>query len=51
MLNIYRDDDNQPYFFISWEAIESFETDSDGVTLKVTHEFLQYLAETPVEKI
>ena len=51
MLNIYRDDENQPYFFISWDALHSFEGDVDGLTLKVTHEFLQYLAETPVEKI
>ena len=51
MINIFRDDEDQPQVFISWEALHSFEGDVDGLTLRVTDEFLQYLATTPVEDI
>ena len=51
MLKIYRDDEDQPLIFISWDALHSFEGDVDGLTLKVTDEFLQYLSTTPVEDL
>ena len=51
MINIFRDDEDRPQVFISWEALNSFEGDVDGLTLRVTDEFLQYLATTPVEDI
>ena len=51
MIHIYRDDDDQAFFFISWDALHSFEGDIDGLILKVTDEFLEYLATTPVDDL
>lgn len=51
MINIYRNDEGEPLLFVSWEALHSFEGDVDGLTLRVTDEFLELLSTTPVEDI
>ena len=51
MINIFRNDENEAQLFISWQALHSFDGDVDGLTLKVTDEFLEYLSTTPVEDI
>ena len=51
MITIFRDDEDNPQMFIPWAVLYSFEGDVDGLTLRVTDEFLEHLATTPVEDI